>query len=355
MKEKNFADLDSNFKSREIGETQLNFYNAFAAPFVLEGFPYQDEQGRRSRLPLSVAAQCEQPGVYPMSMQGSGEVIRFRTNSPVIGLSAEFSEVYNGNNRGGSDGFDLYIGTGSESLFRGNRMIPVGADRIDALYNNHLPQDGSFYDCTLYFPYHCATSSIAIGIRPGCAVEAPTPHRRLKPVVFYGSSITNCGSAGRPGLVYPSIVARRLDFPLINMGLSGSCRGELCIADTIAELDIAALVLEFDHNAPTPEFLESRHEPFFRRYRSKRPDTPVLILSKCDFYPDDTSAIRRRIIQKTWMNAVNSGDTHVEFLDGETLFSGPWREECTQDCCHPNDYGAILMAERIADRLKRML
>ena len=42
MKEKNFADLDSNFKSREIGETQLNFYNAFAAPFVLEGFPYQE-------------------------------------------------------------------------------------------------------------------------------------------------------------------------------------------------------------------------------------------------------------------------------------------------------------------------
>ena len=355
MKEKMFSDLDPNFKSREIGETVLNFFDGFSAPFVLEGFPYRDDQGRRSRLPLSVAAQCEKEGVYPMSMQGAGEIIRFRTNSPKIGICAEFSEVFNGNNRGGSDGFDLYRGIGEESKFLGNRMIPVGADRIAALYTLHLPADSQLHDYALYFPYHCATSSIAIGILPGCTVEAPTPHRIAKPVVFYGSSITNCGSAGRPGLVYPSIIARRMDFPLINMGLSGSCRGELCIADTIAELDIAALVLEFDHNAPDPDFLAARHEPFFRRYRSRRPDTPVLMMSQCDFYPDGESPIRRRIIQKTWMNAVNAGDTHVEFLDGETLFAGPWREECTQDCCHPNDYGAVLMAERIADRLKRML
>ena len=34
--------------------------------------------------------------------------------------------------------------------------------------------------------------------------------------------------------------------------------------------------MEFDHNAPSPEFLAARHEPFFRRYRSRRPETPVL-------------------------------------------------------------------------------
>jgi len=243
MEEKNFAELDANFKSREIGSFKLEFHDGFASPFVLEGFPYIDREGRRSRLPLNIAAQCDMSGVYPMSMQGAGEVIRFRTNSPAIGIRAGFTEIFNGNNRGGSNGFDLYTGSGANLRFRGNRSITPGADKFEALYSDHLPADGTCYDCTLYFPYHSAVSAIAIGLVPGSTLEPPTPHKTGKPVVFYGSSITNCGSAGRPGLVYPAIIARELDFHLINMGLSGSCRGELCVADTIAELDIAALVL----------------------------------------------------------------------------------------------------------------
>ena len=71
MEEKNFAELDANFKSREIGSCKLEFYDGFASPFVLEGFPYIDPEGRRSRLPLNIAAQCDMPGVYPMSMQNN--------------------------------------------------------------------------------------------------------------------------------------------------------------------------------------------------------------------------------------------------------------------------------------------
>ena len=122
MNEKNFAELDTNFKSRTIGNQELEFRDGFAAPFALEGFPYIDSEGRRSRLPLDVAGMCDKEGVFPMSMQGAGEAIRFRTNSPVVGVRAGFNEIWNGNNRGGSDGFDLYTGTGAESKFRGNRI-----------------------------------------------------------------------------------------------------------------------------------------------------------------------------------------------------------------------------------------
>ena len=222
--------------------------------------------------------------------------MRFRTDSPILSIRAKLAYSFDMNHmpRAGSEGFDSYCSPDGDVLLY-NKTVQPNRDQteIEALLGIS-PKKGSLCDWLVNFPLYGGVESVEIGIVKGSRLEAPTPHRHLKPVVFYGSSITNCGSAGRPGLVYPSIVARRLDFPLINMGLSGSCRGELCIADTIAELDIAALVLEFDHNAPTPEFLESRHEPFFRRYRSKRPDTPVLILSKCDFYPDDTSAIRRQ-------------------------------------------------------------
>lgn len=354
--EKDIAEIDSNFKSREIDGRELDFYDGFEPPFALEGFPYRDPEGWRSRLPLEVARQCDKPNLVAMSMQGAGETVRFRTDSPVIGLRAAFSEVYRGNNRGGSNGFDLYTGMGAEAKFRGNRLIPAEEERFSALYDGNLPgAEGAMYDCAIHFPYHCAVTAFTVGVAPGARVEPPTPHRIARPVVFYGSSITNCSTAGRPGMVYPSLIARRMDFELINLGFSGGCRGELCIADAIAELEIAALVMEFDHNAPSPEFLAARHEPFFRRYRSRRPETPVLLMSRCDFNGSGEDRLRREIVQRTWLNAVDNGDRKVDFLDGETLFAGPWREECTFDCCHPNDFGAVLMAERIADRLARLL
>ncbi len=355
MNEKNIAELDANFRSREIGSRELEFHDGFESPFALEGFPFRDAGGRRSRLPLEAARLCDKPGILPMSMQGAGETVRFRTDSPAVGFRAGFSEIYRGNNRGGSNGFDLYTGVGAAAKFRGNRLIPEGGERIEGLFEGNLPRNGEMYDCAIHFPYHSAVTAFAVGVAPGARIEPPTPHRFARPVVFYGSSITNCSTAGRPGMVYPSLIARRMDFHLINMGFSGGCRGELCIADAIAELDIAALVMEFDHNAPDPAFLAERHEPFFRRYRARRPEVPVLMMSRCDFDGSDDAKLRREIIQRTWLNAVSNGDRRVDFLDGETLFAGPWREECTFDCCHPNDFGAVLMAERIIDRLERLL
>ncbi len=353
MPEKDFADIDANYKSQTINDKILNFYDGFNSVAELEGFPYIDEEGRRSRVPLDIAKQCEREGVYNMSMQGAGELLRFRTDSDVIAVRAGFAEVYVGLNRGASAGFDLYSGKGGQLKFIGNRVIQPQQNQIEAMYSNL--SDGDIKEYSLYFPLHCACCKIEIGINPDSKLLPPLPHALEKPVVFYGSSITNCGAVGRPGLGYPSIIARKLDFHLINMGLSGSCRGELCMAETIAKLDIAALVLEFDHNAPSPEFLEERHEPFFQHYRKYQPETPVLIMSKCDFDASDETKLRREIIINTWKNAVKQGDKNVYFLDGETLLEGDNREDCTQDRCHPNDYGSMLMAERISAKLRELI
>ncbi|UKI33901.1 MAG: hypothetical protein L6W00_11075 [Lentisphaeria bacterium] len=81
----------------------------------------------------------------------------------------------------------------------------------------------------------------------------------------------------------------------------------------------------------------------------------MLLTSRCDFMNTPDGKRRREIIMRTHLHALDEGDRFVDFLDGETLFSGPFRYDCTIDNCHPNDLGAALMAERIADRLKRML
>ncbi|MDD3154678.1 MAG: SGNH/GDSL hydrolase family protein [Victivallaceae bacterium] len=355
MQEKDFSTLDANYKSRTIGGNKLNFFDGFASPFVLEGFPYLDAEGRRSRLPLDVAGQCEMPGVVPMSMQGAGEILRIRTDSRHVGIRASFSEVFSGINRGGSAGFDLYANCGRSAVFLGNRVIPPGQETMEALWENPSAQRGVFQEYQLYFPYHSATSELAVGIDPEARLASPRPKRIDKTVLFYGSSITNCGAAARPGMVYPSIIARHLDFTLHNMGFSGSCLGEMCMADAIAQANPAILVMEFYYNAPDAQSLALRHEPFFLRFRARRKSTPVIMMSKCNFNNSEEDLLRRDVVAATWRNARANGDSFVDFIDGADLFAGADRTDCTQDGCHPNDLGASKMAQVIEDRLLRFL
>ena len=53
--------------------------------------------------------------------------------------------------------------------------------------------------------------------------------------MFYGTSITQGGCACRPGMAYTNILSRQFNVEVINLGFSGSGRGEPEVARTIAE------------------------------------------------------------------------------------------------------------------------
>ena len=50
--------------------------------------------------------------------------------------------------------------------------------------------------------------------------------RTNKPIVFYGTSITQGASASRPGMAYPAIISRKLNVETMNFGFSGNGRFE---------------------------------------------------------------------------------------------------------------------------------
>lgn len=43
---------------------------------------------------------------------------------------------------------------------------------------------------------------------------------------------------------------------------------------------ISCFVMDYDHNAPTLEHLIETHEPFFKIIREKRPNLPVVMVSR---------------------------------------------------------------------------
>lgn len=210
-------------------------------------------------------------------------------------------------------------------------------------------------DITIFFPRNEIVENIEIAVEDEATVEAPTPYKYGKPVLFYGSSITEGGCCCNVTNAYNAILSNRLDFDYYNFGFSGSAKGEPEMAEYISKMDISAFVYDYDHNAPTVEHLAATHEPFFRIIRRAKPDIPILMMTRPqEIYGEDEKA-RREVVRKTYQNALDSGDQNVYFIDGETFYGVKERHLCSIDVIHPNDLGFHRMADVIEPVLKTML
>ena len=349
--------IDPNFKlSTLAGHDDVVFYNCLQEPFAVYGL--MKPEGERDyfiRLPEEVA-QNSNDGVVYLNTNTAGGRVRFRTNSPFVAIRAEM------HNLGkmahfpftGSIGFDLYIRREGEEQYVKTFVPPVA---IETGYESLLEtaKDGEMYDYTINFPLYSGVKALYVGLQQGAKVEAPTPYTIEKPVVYYGSSITQGGCASRPGNAYQAIITRALDCDHINLGFSGSARGEDAMAEHIAGLEMSVYVMDYDHNAPSVEHLLNTHEKMYKCVRAAQPELPIIMVSCPECRLTEDQVKRRAVIRATYDHAVEAGDKNVYFIDGSTL---TWRfggDSGTVDGCHPNDLGFMCMAVGIGEVVKTAL
>src|SRR5690606_42059066 len=65
-----------------------------------------------------------------------------------------------------------------------------------------------------------------------------------KPIVVYGTSITQGACATRPGLAWTNIVGRALPNPIVNLGFSGNGRLEEPILELMKQEEAAVFILD---------------------------------------------------------------------------------------------------------------
>lgn len=341
------SQIDSNFQERDLDGKSLVFHVATQPPFQVAGLGWFAADRVFCRLPLT-SLDTMSEGIRELAWHTSGVSIRFRTNARAVAIDAHLRAAVDMSHmpRTGSSGFDLYTGSGPETCYQGGVRAEAGADRIQSLIIEDLP--GDMTDCTVTLPLYNGVRSLSIGLDPAARVEPPSPHRVLNPVAFYGSSITQGGCASRSGNSYPQHIGRWLDADILNFGFSGGAKGELVLAQQLAQLELAAFVYDYDHNAKTLDHLIATHEPFFLELRKRRPNLPVIMVSRPDFDPKPQENRQRRdVIRRTYDHARSNGDINVYFIDGETLFGKSDRDACTVDGCHPNDLGFYRMAKHI--------
>ena len=342
------AKLDKNFKiETEINKPDIAFYDAWIAPFEIDGVFYAD--GKYRRIPEPVAKTVN-PTVYALHANTAGGRVRFRTDSPYVAISAKMPDIGKMSHFAlcGSAGFDLYVNGVHENTFRPPFEIEGG---YESVYD--IPGEG-VKEILINFPLYSEVSELYIGLSKSANVEKPTPYAVEKPIVSYGSSVTQGGCASRPGTSYQSFIARELNANYINLGFSGSAFGEQEIADYIASLDMSVFLMDYDYNARTIEELENTHERLFLTVRKANPELPIVIMSAPIFTLDPVYLTRREIIKRTYDNAIARGDKNVYLIDGPTLMAF-CKDDGTVDTTHPTDLGFFSMAKALIPILKKIL
>ena len=260
------------------------FYNADELPLYGKARP--DTKERYERLPAEFEGRSR-GAVWYLGRNSAGLYIRFRSNSTAIWCrwTAKFGNHMNHQTLVGTRGVDLYTLTAKNEW----RFMAAGKPSVndktttDRIIGNMTPE---WREYMLYLPLYDGVTSLEIGVDSTATVEQPMVDlpRTEKPIVMYGTSILQGGCANRPGLCHTSIISRRLNREVINLGFSGNALLDYEIAELIASVKDPALIV-FDYVPNAWDYLISGEEgeKFYRIVRDAHPDVPILFLEDPHF------------------------------------------------------------------------
>lgn len=323
----------------------------------VEGRAFDDTENFYDRLPARAKGEVRD-AVWSLSQDSAGMYARFVTDATTI--SARWTLRKNRLAMShmaatGVSGLDLYVKV--DGTWRW-----VGVGRPEKLPTNQstllptVPQETREF--LLYLPLYNGVSDVQLGIPAGAKLWQAAP-AEAKPIVFYGTSITQGGCASRPGMVHTSILGRNLDHPVVNLGFSGNGRMELEVGKYIAEIDAAAYVIDCLPNINAAEVAE-RTEPLVRQLRKAHPQTPIVLVEDRTYSNsflvqerqerNDTS---RAALRAAYERLQKAGVKNLYYLEGETLLGADGDD--TVDSSHPTDLGFYRQAQAFQPLLEKVL
>ena len=344
--------IDKNFKIETSFKEDVVLYDAESAPFKIYGVFREGD--RFVRIPKEVGDKVND-GVKGLLFNTAGGRVRFMTDSPYVAIKAEMNSIKIMSHMpvAGSTGFDLYredeeLGETYVATYRPNLDIKDGFEAIAHIGEKKMRM------LTIHFPTYSGVSKLYIGLAPDSKVEEPKPYINTKPIVYYGSSITQGGCASKPADTYQDIISRRFDVDYINLGFAGSARAEDAMIDYINSLDMSIFVYDYDHNAPNPEFLAQTHEKGFLKIREAHPNLPIILMARPRYIINEDTAKRLEVIKKTFDNAKSNGDDNVYMLTGRELMA-ICKNDGSVDGTHPTSLGFFSMACAVGDVIEKII
>ena len=359
---KGAAKYDENMRANERLENGVRWYSPLEEPFRVAGLAWFAEERKYRRLPTLPKGSIPEAVDYLADHPAGGQV-RFRTDSGSVSVKVKLKGKADMVHMPatGQCGVDCYMGDFGDVKYVNTTKYDLALTEYElALYQNWPV---SMRTITLYLPLYQGVEELWIGLDEQASVLPPPDYVSNKKVVVYGTSITQGGCASRPGMAYTNILSRNIPLEFINLGFSGSGKGEPEVAEVVSQIqDPACLVLDYEANCVSTELFRKTLPEFIRIYRSAHPVTPILVVSRIPYAHDlhDPVYIEAREERKAFQQALvkelrAKGDRHIFFFDGSTLLGGKDFFECTVDGVHPTDLGFLRMARGLEPTLKTLL
>lgn len=353
--------VDHNFLIKSEDPDGLKYYHIPSEPFDLYGVFYEKETERFVRMPSGIADSVSK-NVGILNANTAGGRIRFSTDSTRISVSVKYRGLTSAPHLSflGACGCVLLEERENETTFVYSFMPGYYGNKQEKKIENGYSitkkiDGGTVKNYILYLPNYNDVSELKIGIDENAFVGHGKKYREIKPILYYGSSITQGGCASRADNSYQALISKWTNTDYINLGFSGSGLAEEEIVDYMTTIDCSVFVCDYDSNAPNPDYLEKTHFRLYEKYRTKCPNIPIVFISNTYSDAGNMNAeVRFGIIRRTFDTAVMRGDKNVFLIDGMRLFGEEDKENCTVDGVHPNDLGFYRMAQGIYRVLKEI-
>jgi len=337
--------------SQETNQTE--FYGK--EHFLIEGtiIPDHLKESPYDRLPVSYKEIVRTP-VWDLSKSSAGISIRFSTNTSNLKIKWEVLNNFSMDHMPdtGIKGVDLYYRNGQEWQYL-NTGRPKGLINEYTLIENMKEEMREF---KIFLPLYDGIKNIEIGIDSKSNIIKPTKNKR-KPIIFYGTSITQGGCASRPGMAHTNIISRKLDIDVVNFGFSGNGRMEQPIAEIISSVEPSLYIIECMPNMIKPELITERTIPLVNTIREKNPNTPIIFvdLFKSPITILNIKAKSENIAMDNALKAefekmIKNGYKNIYLIETPKLADSD--HEGTVDGIHFTDLGFLRYADFLISQLR---
>ena len=338
--------------------------NPIEAGAEVHGQGWKELKNTYFRLPAKAEAVVP-ASVWRLGKNSAGLSLVFRCNSPEILVRYKVGErqaMFHMPATGAS-GVDLYAtDSKGERHFVSPKFAPSFKDTINYRFPGIIDpvsrKEGVMMTFRLSLPLYNTVEWLEIGIPRGKELSF-VPVSGQKSIVIYGSSITQGGVASRPSMAWPSIVASQLGREVVNLGFSGSGKGEKEVFDLISEIDAGVFVIDCLPNMSLDLPIKERILYGVHKIRESH-DCPILLAeySVCgqqgaiDVKRAEETEAKNLILREVYAQLKKEGVRNIHYIKASEWEAGM---DGYAEGDHPNDFGMQGLAAGMVKKLKKLL
>lgn len=317
-----------------------------ATKFPLYGTAVTNDSVTFTRLPDSLKTKIRKE-LYDLGTNTAGLFIRFSSNATKMKVkwNSTFNLEMNHMAPSGIRGFDVYtlMDDGHWEFVAPARPVVNKKHSSATVFSAMKP--GGMREYMMFFPLYDGADSLYIGVDSAAVIEMPKVDlpKREKPIVIYGTSITQGACASRPGMCHTNMLVRDLNREIYNLGFSGNGKFDLEVAEVMTSIDAGLYVIDCLANNKVEEIKE-KVAPFFQYLRQRRPEVPVLFVESpmfpgylFDMKEGDTLNEKNAVLREYYEKLKKQGVKNIYYFEAKDILTED--RQGTVDGYHFTDLG----------------